>query len=469
MIMKNKFIKNIGVALLLAGSLTGCINDDDYGNPLADCVEPSLTANKTVAQIVAASTAGLQQYTANDVIEAYVNSSDERGNFFKVVYLQTIPANGAAPVGFSINIDKGTLFGEGFYPGRKIYISLKDLYYAKTDGALELGALYQGAVGRIAESDYKKYLFPSCSEVGEDQLVRQMSITEAKTDANLNTLIELTGVQFDSEFVGGTYFDAEDTDNTAGGATNRLLKDAGGKSIIFRTSSFANFSGNVIPEKSGTVRGVLTKFGSAYQFVARSGDDIKLTQDRIGGDIIITPGAPFYTEDFEDAVDNTNFNFPGWANILESGSRKWSEQTFTPPGGVSNGYAELSAFGTNNPLNVAWLVTPAIDMDGHTGESFSFDAAQHHLDADADGNKLEVFILTSFDGTNINSATKVDVTGFANLPTTDNEWYEFVNSGNINLSAYTGQIYIAFKFTGSGTDTTFDGAFQVDNLIISGN
>jgi hypothetical protein len=134
-----------------------------------------------------------------------------------------------------------------------------------------------------------------------------------------------------------------------------------------------------------------------------------------------------------------------------------------------NGYAEFSSFGSGSAVNVAWLVTPAIDMNAHTNETLMFDTAQHHLDVDSEGNKLEVYILTSFNGTDINAATKVDITDMVALPTSDTEWYEFVNSGSIDLSSYTGTIYVAFKFTGSGTDTTLDGAFQIDNLVLSGN
>jgi hypothetical protein len=41
--------------------------------------------------------------------------------------------------------------------------------------------------------------------------------------------------------------------------------------------------------------------------------------------------------------------------------------------------------------NVAWLISPKIDMDTHTNEILTF-RTQHHLDVDSPLNSLEVFV-----------------------------------------------------------------------------
>jgi len=237
--MKLNLFKSVAVIALFSGVVSGCINDDTYSNPNLECVEPNLTANKTVAEIDAMATGAATQYTSasTDIIEAYVTSSDERGNFFKSVSMQTNPTDGSDPVGFSVAIDETSLFAKNFTPGRKVYVTLNDLYYAHVDGSLKIGALFEGNVGRISEFEYASKVVPACTSVDEDELVRTMTIAQALDDSNLNTLIELQNVQFKDEFVGGTYYDETDEDNTAGGATNRLLIDNFGNEIIFRTSS----------------------------------------------------------------------------------------------------------------------------------------------------------------------------------------------------------------------------------------
>ncbi len=310
--MKLNFLKTIFAAALFSGAVVGCVNNDDYDTPneVSECIEPALVANKTVAQISAAATGSAVQYqsTTTDVIEAYVTSSDERGNFFKTISLQTMVPTGQNPVGFSVAVDETSLFAKGFKPGNKVYVILNDLYTAKVDGSLKIGALFNNTVGRIAEADYAAKIIPSCQVENESMLVRTMSIAQAKSDSNLNTLIELNNVQFVDEQIGSTLYSA---DNDLGGATNRTLIDANGNTIIFRTSSFATFSGATITGNSGKVRGVLTKFGSDYQFMARSGNDIQLTNPRITDE---NPG-----EEPEEPGEEPNGPSEGAAFVFPSG------------------------------------------------------------------------------------------------------------------------------------------------------
>ena len=44
--------------------------------------------------------------------------------------------------------------------------------------------------------------------------------------------------------------------------------------------------------------------------------------------------------------------------------------------------------------------------------------------------------------------------------------FDFFSSGKIDLSSYTGNIYIAFKYKGSGTNTALDGTYEIDNIRI---
>jgi hypothetical protein len=57
-----------------------------------------------------------------------------------------------------------------------------------------------------------------------------------------------------------------------------------------------------------------------------------------------------------------------------------------------NGYAEFNTTGAKVLSNIAWLISPKIDMDTHTNEILTFRTAQHHLDVDSPLNSLEVYI-----------------------------------------------------------------------------
>lgn len=165
-----------------------------------------------------------------------------------------------------------------------------------------------------------------------------------------------------------------------------------------------------------------------------------------------------FSENFEEAVDNTPLDITGWTNFSSQGSTKWTEQRFTT-NGVDNGYAEFSSFNSGDAVNVGWLISPPVNIDG-AAKKLAFVAAQHHLQS-AD-NKLEVLVSTNFNGTDVLAATWTRVN--ATLPTQADSWYAFVGSGPVDLSAFSGNVYIAFRVTGSGTDTNLDGGYQIDNV-----
>jgi hypothetical protein len=101
-----------------------------------------------------------------------------------------------------------------------------------------------------------------------------------------------------------------------------------------------------------------------------------------------------------------------------------------------NGYAEFNT-GAKVLSNVAWLISPKIDMDTHTNEILTFRTAQHHLDVDSPLNSLEVFVSSNFDGLNVTKATWIPLKVI--LPKQATPWYQFVGSGGVDLSSYTGK------------------------------
>lgn len=470
--MKYTFIKSVAVALAISSTLVGCINSDDYSVPNQACVEPAVTVNKTVAEIKTASTGSYRKYTADDVIEGYVTSSDERGNFFKTVYLQTKPTDGTAPVGFAVSIDKTTLFGANFYPGRKVYVKLKDLYFMRQYNILAIGDQYTTngldpldpdsvlAFGRIPEYKYAKSIIPSCDEVDEEQLVRYLTLTQALNDNNLGTLIELKDVQFADAEVGQTYYQ-EGISATAGGATNRYIVDAASATVAVRTSSYANFSGNKISGKSGNIRGVLTKYNTDYQFVVREESDFKLTND-----VRIDPAPPIvgtnlvhgaFFENFESyAVVTTGAStFPNAINDAAVGTAYWQVRNFG-----ANKYIQFTSFNNRNASNRVLYIVPA---------NFSVAPKLSFLTKDGynTGSVLKVYYTTNYTaGGNISDATLREITSNFNIATGTSSGYatNFTDSGVYTIPA-TGEGFVVFEYTGAnGAITT---TMQIDDVKLA--
>ncbi|WP_294960955.1 DUF5689 domain-containing protein [uncultured Flavobacterium sp.] len=439
------------LVLFFALSLIGCSKEVDV--PELACTQPNLTVNKSVEKIYELSGTTAKQYLYDDVIEAYVVSSDEGGNFFKTISLQTIETEKAPAIGFSIPIDATNTYID-YRVGNKVFIKLKnqftDLYY----GGLRIGSLYvsnagDATVGRISQNEYKNVLNASCTNIDESQLVKSLSVEEALSDSKLNTLIELNDVEFTEAALGRHYFEES---NNVGGSTNWYLRDKTGNQIIFRTSSYAKFANHDVPEGSGKIKGILTKFGTDYQFMVRYESDIMMNGKR---------NIPFFAEDFQSVKNNVNFALPSWSNIVEKATKLWKSMVYS-----GNGYAEFNTTSTTAAENVAWLVSPKINLTGYKNAVLSFRSAQHDLKTDSSLNTLEVYVSTNFDGANVTKAkwTKLE----AKIPTLSTPSRTFISSGGIDLSAYSGNIHIAFKYIGSGKDKTLNGAFMVDDIKIFG-
>ena len=274
--MKLNVLKPVAIALLTAFAITSCVKDDDYDIPDPNGKKPLPDYSGQVvsfANVLTKVTASVATYTADEAIEGYVISSDEGGNFYRKIYIQNADKN----QGLSVAIDKSGLYTE-FPVGAKVQLRLKDLTTQLNNSAIEVGhGTYTAKSGRVsvgtmAEAIYKKHLF----DTGERKTVAELakvsnSIQEVSTEAHVDQLITLKGVHFPTDAVGKTLYDKS---NALGGATNYKLTDANGKTIIFRTSSYAKFKDEKVPAGEVEVTGVLTKFNKDYQFMISNYADL---------------------------------------------------------------------------------------------------------------------------------------------------------------------------------------------------
>lgn len=439
--MKTNILKSVFFVAL--ATLFGCVNDDNYEVPALDCTQPNLIANRTIPQVIAASSPLVTQYTFDDVIQAYVVSSDEAGNFYKSISLQTLATATTPAVGFSVPVDAANTYVD-YRPGVKVYIKMKNLYTDIIYGSMRIGGIYVNpsssiaSVGRLPQTEYKNKLIASCTNVSEDVLVKQVTVSQLLNDANLNTLCEVSGVQFTDAAVGRRYYESA---NDVGGATNWLLSDVAGNKVIFRTSSFATYAGNLVPTGNGKVRGVLTKYNADYQFIARSENDVKLTGTR---------SVPLYEETFSS-------NFPLWTKFSVTGAQVWTlDTTYGNPGSC----AKMTGYAGGNLANEDWLISPTISLAGVTSAVLSADTATKFA-----GNALEIYVSSNYVSGAPTTATWTLLTGTLS-PSTGN--YVWTATGGMNINTFAGStnFRVAFKYTST---TAAAATWEVDNVKIVGN
>ncbi|AUC83140.1 DUF5689 domain-containing protein [Lacinutrix sp. Bg11-31] len=470
--MKTNKLITLALSFMALIAVTSCVEDDDYSVPQTQGTEENAALNTLLGQIEAGTVQVVSiaevkmMYNSTEpfevdtdiVVKGYVSSSDATGNFFKEFYIQDAPENPTN--GLQITTSTTDTYNK-FNKGREVYIKLKDLFIGETrvgNGVTTIGGgtetdQYGTTVTAITNSQESTKMLRSPNT--EVLVPLNISFSDV-TGSLIGVYVQFDNVEFSDNLAGLRYFDpSQDYD------TQRTLQACSGfdySEFILETSAFSTFKNEMLPTSNGSIAGVITKnyTGDTTLLALNSTDDVMFNNSRCSV-LDIANFTEIMGEDFDTATNNTDLDIAGWANFAEAGSRVWREKTYQ-----GNGYAELSGYGSNDDSNIAWMVSPGINVDAQDVEFVSFEAAQHHLDTD--DNTLEIFVSTDFDGTDVLGATWEPVS--ASLPSSSTSWYQFVSSGLIDLSSYSGTLHVAFKYTGSGNDTTLDGAYQVDNFSV---
>jgi len=428
---------------------------------LATLLETSTEVDMTFVQGLYTSGTAPEQITADIYVKGYVSSSDATGNFYKEFYMQDTPANPTKAL--KLIVSQSDSYNQ-FNLGREVFINLKGLYVGEErvgNGVYTIGGAIETdqfgtTVEQLDENQVKTKILRSGVTADMIPLSKTFSTING---SNVGMLVSVDNVEFADNLAGKAYFDPNETYDTL--RTMQACEGLAYATFQLETSSFASFKQEPLPVKNGTIVAVVTKTfnGSQVIMALNSTDDVNFTDARCTL-LDISEFSEILSEDFQDAVDGTDLDLPGWTNFAEAGSRVWREEAYQ-----GNGYAEFGSFNSQDASNIAWLVSPSVDMDAQNNVFVNFIAAQHHLDSN--DNTLEVFVSTDFDGTNVLAATWEQLS--VNVPTTSNSWYQFVDSGLVDISEYSGTLYVAFKVTGSGTDLDLDGSYQIDDFKILAN
>lgn len=466
--MKN-IIKYSGIILASIGLFSSCVNDT-YDTPIFDCVDPGLTKTKEVSQIYAVAInpvatppsviPNTPTYTADDIIEAYVISSDEGGNFYKSMYFQ--PVDGSR--GFNLSIDEVNMYTKNFQPGKKVFLKMKGLAYANPT-SFGVGLIFgappteQFAVNRLATLEYTKHLIASCDAVSEDAIVKKITVAQALSGATyLNTLVEIDDVQFTGESAGET-FDLVRTDDFD---SSTFITQNGSNNLTVRTSRFANFAGYKMSSGKGKIRGVLTRYNSTYQLILRTERDVNMPNARVDYHLPIGGTAiqylPTFTENFESyATSTTGSIFPKYINDAYKGGRYWGVTSFS-----SNKYIQMTAFNSGG-TNIGHLALPVAFTPG---KKLSFKTK----DGFYNGAVLKVYYSKDYvPGGDFSKVTLVDITSNFTIAKDTETGYatNFTNSGSYTIPAnLTGNGFFIFEYSNAGR-AQVTSTMQIDDIILN--
>lgn len=450
--------------------INSCVKDDDYGTPPYEeyICSDEWTANKTIPEVIAEiGTSGLYPFSEDgdeNVIEGYVISSDETGNFYKTISIQNDTINPTR--GIQVELNQTNLFNN-FPLGSKIRVKLNGINGGIVNSVYKIGGIYNNSVGQLDEVLIPQHVKRACEDLRNITPIAYSSISDATQNDHINTLIKLEGVQFESGEIGNTYAQANPNSTSGYDTANRIIVDEEGNEIILRNSGFADFAAEALPEGSGTITAVLSKYNSDWQLYIRDTSDVVFDQERFDdGGTIGGGGGPIGGDNaqFESCVnegfssyDPNDSEFAEYINDAAVGSRYWEVKSF---GG--NNYIQMSSFNSSDTENVTYFIVPVNFSDA---DKFSFKTK----DGYNNGNVLSVYYSTNYTiGGNIADATLNDITSSFNISTGNTSGYgaNFVESGEYNLSSINGNGAIIFKYQGSQSVTT---TMQIDDINVVNN
>ncbi|MDO6595631.1 DUF5689 domain-containing protein [Oceanihabitans sp. 2_MG-2023] len=478
--MKTSKFLTLILAFVACIAITSCVQDDDYTIPssLGDDENEALTAmlaSATEVDLAYVKALYIEDgaetvpfYVENDIyVKGYVSSSDKDGNFFKEFYLQDAPSN---PTGaLKIIIDQVDTYNQ-YNKGREVYISLKGLQIGEErvgNGIVTIGGgtefdQYGGVVTRVNENQIRDNILRS--DVTEEIIPLAVTFSEL-TDAHVGVFVEIDGVEFADNLDGERYFDAVQVYDT-----QRTLQACSGftySNMSLETSSFATFKEHLLPTGNGSIKAIVNKTfdGSTRILALNTVEDVALDGARCST-LDESDFSEIFFEDFESMSTFSTVSGNGWTAYAEEGSYNWRALTTTDSGnpGPGNVIASMGAYNSNSPSNIAWLISPSIDLDAQEYEFVNFQSSNSFSDA----SELQVLISTDWDGTEANITTATWTTLSDATVVDASEYYQdWIDSGLVDLSSYSGTAYVAFKYIGGddGSDN-IDGTFEIDNYKV---
>ena len=430
--MKNfKLNTSVFILLVFLLSAVSCINKD-FDDVEVATYTVDFEANKFIGDLKAEYTGETLDLIEEDIIiKGTVIGNDESGNFYKTIIIQDSLEDGTQ-AGIEIQLNETGLHTK-FPIGQLVYIKCKGLYLGNYEGVVKIGVDYEGDVGRIEEPLIDQYLFKS--DGGLPIQPKVVSIASLDIDCEniigdeptytvvyrseyVNTLIKIENCEFNENELTRTYADISNQTTSEVAFT-----DIQGYQGLVRTSGYANFANNQVAQGSGDLIAIYNPYRTDKQFYIRNLEEVQMDMNRFS----------FYS--FSD-------NLAGFTPHSIVGSQVWHNDYDCA---VMSGYD-----GSNHNANEDWLISPSINLSESSTASLSFVSTLNYL---VSWSNTKVLICNDYDGvSNPNdSGTWEELSGYTNP--NGHDW-NFVNSGDIDISAYAGDsdVHFAFKYLSTSSN-----------------
>lgn len=144
----------------------------------------------------------------------------------------------------------------------------------------------------------------------------------------------------------------------------------------------------------------------------------------------------------------------GWTEMKILGDKAWYIATYN-----GNNYASMTGYKGTAPFD-SWLMSPGVDMSKVSDKKLSFETQVNGYGSTT--SVFEVYVLDNADPSKATLKAKLNPA----LPKAPDSGYSsWVASGDLDLSAYTGTVYIGFRYSAT-TDANY-ATWCVDNVKLN--
>ncbi len=348
-------------------------------------------------------------FTEDASVYGIITADEVSGNLYKAAFMQD-RATGKA-IELYLNAVSGVRIGDS------VRIYLKDVTYAMYNNLPQLSNFE--ADGHIVILANNKPIEPEVT-----------TIADINAGNHLAQLIRLENVRFTEQ---NTFADP----TTYG---NRTLADPTdySQTVIVRTSNYANFANDSLPQGTGNLTAIATVYNNTWQLVIRSARELDFDGYVPGGD----NGLPYY-QDFASS-------FGTYTTYDVAGPQSWEIDYNTAK---MTGYAN-----STNYANEDWLISSQFSLENVSSASLTMTyIARYFNNLDSD-----ITIQVSSDYT----AGDPTLATWTQVPASwisGSNWNDFVAT-TVDLSSFVGQkICVAVKYV---SDDVKAGTIEVQSILI---
>jgi len=223
---------------------------------------------------------GMEEVTDDIKIKGTVTGNDIQGNIYNEVIIDD--GTGA----FIICIAQGGLYG--YLPvGQQVLVDLKGLHVGAYGMQGEVGTPFTSKSGSTYVSRMSRFLWNQHYKLigtanPQSVVAEEFDLSRITDDdylaSHCGKLMVLKGVELADANGKATFAPDDGSVELTANCANRRFKGISSSQLVLRTSTYADFAGNVMPTGKVDVTGIFTRFRNTWQILLRTEQDIQPAQ-----------------------------------------------------------------------------------------------------------------------------------------------------------------------------------------------